>query len=72
MVRAKASSVAEMLPAQHTEGPVAAQAPSCLPALQRLSGDKLAGLKLCHATASRVYSRPPCREEGPWNSRGES
>lgn len=55
-----------------TQSLVAAQAPSCLPALQRLSGDKLTGLKVCHATASRVYSRPPCRVEGPLNSRGES
>lgn len=40
--------------------------------LQRLRGDKLTGLKVWHATASRLYLRPPCRVEGPPYSRGGS
>ena len=70
--RAKVSSVAGTLPAQHAERLVAALPPSCLPSLQRLKGDKFTGLKLCHTTASRVYSRPLRRVEGPLCSRGES
>lgn len=68
---ANASSMAETPQAERAESPAAAQAPSCLPALQWWRGEQVTGLKDCHATDSRAYMRPPHRVEETLCSSGQ-